>query len=63
MVSICLIKIFRYYFPSDLPEKFNKFFEIFSHYEVFLTELLTVLFVDMIVGKCQVLNYEHFDKL
>jgi hypothetical protein len=42
----------RYCFPSDLPEKYKKYLEVFSLSEVFLSEVMTVLFLDQINGKC-----------
>ena len=36
----------RYCFPYDLPEKYKKYLEIFSLSEVFLSEVITVLFID-----------------
>jgi hypothetical protein len=53
----------RYYKKSDIPEKFSNFIDIFGENEVFLTSHSDFAFVDSILGKCQILEYEIYDKL
>lgn len=62
---VCIRHLFenRYCNKQDIAEQYKEYFEYFSEYELFLTELTNILFMDCITRSFTVLALEEFDKL
>jgi hypothetical protein len=53
----------RYCTKYDIGDVFKDYFEYFSEFELFTTELTNILFLDCILRSFSVLPLDEFDKL
>lgn len=63
MVFEARLIIIRYCTKHDISENYKDFFEYFSEYELFFTELTNIVFIDCLLREFTVLPLEEFDKL